>query len=326
MRALQIQEFGSLDDLQVRDIPETALDDGYVRIAVEAAAINPSDVGVVMGRFPQVTLPRVLGRDFAGRVIEGPDELVGRAVWGSGGSTLGITHDGTHAERLVLPAEAVIERPGNLSAQQAAAVGVPYVTAWSALVGLGNFGAGQWALVGGAAGAVGMAAVSLANALGGQAIGVVRSGTETSALRKLGIAAVLTSDGDNIEGEVRELTGGRGADVALNGVGASLFAPFAASLRSGGRMIVYSVIGGREAQLDLFTFYRRHLQFFGLDSASLDLARVRTIYEAFAPLFASGAIAPPCIASAMPLAQARAAYESVRGGINGKVVLLPEAA
>jgi NADPH:quinone reductase-like Zn-dependent oxidoreductase len=277
-----------------------------------------------MGRFPQVTLPRTLGRDFAGRVIEGPKDLIGRAVWGSGGATLGITQDGTHAQEVVLPREAVIERPANLSAQEAAAVGVPYVTAWSALVDLGGFTSGKWVLVAGAAGAVGTAAVSLARALGGHAIGVVRPETDANALRELGVE-VLRSDAD-IEDAVRKITGGRGVDVALNGVGANLFAPLAASLGHAGRMIVYSVVGGRETQLDLFSFYRRELRCIGLDTASLDLAQIRTIYEALTPLFAAGSIAPPRIGSAVPLSQARAAYAAVQRGINGKVVLLPEAA
>ncbi len=325
MKAVRIERFGSLDDLELREIPSPPLPPNFVRIAIEAAAVNASDVGVVMGRFPQVVLPRTLGRDFAGRVIEGPPELIGRAVWGSGGGTLGITRDGTHAEEIVLPREAVVERPENLSAQQAAAVGVPYVTAWSALVHLGGFGAGQWTLVAGAAGAVGMAAVSLANALGGRAIGVVRAGTDVRALHELDVE-VVRSEGDDIEAEVRRITGGRGVDVALNGVGANLLAPLTASLVDGGRMIVYSVIGGRETQFDLFAFYRRHLQFFGLDTASLDLAQIRTIYDALAPLFMAGKIRPPRIASTRAFSQARAAYESVQRGINGKVVLLPQPA
>ena len=74
MKALQIRRFGSLDNLEVRDVAERPLPPDHVRIAVDAAGINPSDVGVVMGRFPHVTLPRMLGRDFAGRVIEGPHD------------------------------------------------------------------------------------------------------------------------------------------------------------------------------------------------------------------------------------------------------------
>jgi NADPH:quinone reductase-like Zn-dependent oxidoreductase len=91
-------------------------------------------------------------------------------------------------------------------------------------------------------------------------------------------------------------------------------------------MIVYSVIGGRETPVDLFSFYRRELRLAGLDTASLDLEQIRAIYERLTPLFVSGAVAPPRIASAVPLSQARAAYEAVQRGVNGKVVLLPEAA
>jgi NADPH:quinone reductase len=326
VKALQLQRFGSLDDLQLRDVAPASLPANSVRVAIEAAAVNPSDVGVVMGRFPQVTLPRVLGRDFAGRIVEGPNELLGLEVWGSGGGTLGVTRDGTHAQEVVLPVEAVVERPDNLSTPEAAAVGVPYVTAWNALVNLAQFTPGEWALIAGAAGAVGMAAISLAKAMGGHAIGVVRSTDDIEALNGLGVDAVLHSENDDIAAEVKRLTGGPGANVALNGVGASVFAPLTAALANDGRMVVYSVIGGREAQLDLFRFYRGRLRFFGLDTAALDLAEIRTIYEGLNPLFSAGALRPPRIAKTVPLSQGRAAYEAVQNGVKGKVVLLPQEA
>ena len=196
----------------------------------------------------------------------------------------------------------MVERPPNLSAQQAAGSRRSLRDRLERARGFGRFAAGQWALVAGAAGAVGIAAVSLARALGGHAIGLVRPQTDVSALRELG-AEIVRSDGDALAENVRSITGGRGVDVALNGVGASLFPPLAASLVDGGRMIVYSVIGGREAQLDLFALYRRQLELFGLDTASLDLAQIRTIYEALTPLFASGTIAPPRIVSAVPLSK-----------------------
>src|SRR4029077_13029785 len=119
--------------LQPVDIPRRPLSEGQVRVQIEAAGVNPSDVLSAEGRFPHAVLPRVLGRDYAGRVVEGPPELVGAAVWGSGGE-LGITRDGAHAEELVLPLGGVARRPANITPEQAASAGVPFVTAWSCLV------------------------------------------------------------------------------------------------------------------------------------------------------------------------------------------------
>ena len=74
----------------------------------------------------------MFGRDFAGRIVDGKKDLIG-SVWGWGGGELGLTRDGTHAEYLILPASVVVLRPPHLSAEEAAVVGVPFVTVWSAL-------------------------------------------------------------------------------------------------------------------------------------------------------------------------------------------------
>ena len=76
---------------------------------------------------------------------------------------------------------------------------------------------------------------------------------------------------------------GRGADVALNAVGAPVFAQLAESLGIAGRMVVFSAAGGREVQLDLFMLYRRRLQLLGLDTAQLDLAQIAKLFEKFGP-------------------------------------------
>lgn len=133
MKAVYIQHHGPVTDLSVSDIPAPQPSRGEVLVQVEASGINPSDVAGVQGRFQHAVLPRVVGRDFAGHVSEGPSELVGAKVWGTGGD-LGISRNGAHAEYLVIPVEAVSRRPKNISAEEAASVGVPFVTAFSALV------------------------------------------------------------------------------------------------------------------------------------------------------------------------------------------------
>ncbi len=323
MKALQIDRFGPLDELQIRDVADTPLVDGEVRIRVEAAGVNPSDAGVALGRFAHVTLPRILGRDFAGTVTEGPAALVGTPVWGSGGGVLGMTRDGAHAEHLVLPANAVIRRPARLSAEEAAAAGVPFVTAWSALVDLAALRPGEWVLVSGAAGAVGSAAVQLVAALGGRAIGVVLAADDLSPLEGIELEAIVRSDRDDVPGAVREATDGRGADVALNAVGAPIFAQLFQSLAKGGRMVIFSARAGRDVELNLFEFYRRRLTLYGLDTAALGLDQIAGIYEPLALLFESGAVRAPKIAASFPLSAAREAYERVEGGAPGKVVLVP---
>jgi NADPH:quinone reductase-like Zn-dependent oxidoreductase len=142
MRALRFHKIGSLSDARVEDLPRPTPGPGEVLVRVRAAAVNPSDVKNVLGGFPQTTLPRTPGRDFAGVVEVGPSEWVGRAVFGTGGG-LGFTRDGSHAEFLAVPVEGVVEKPARLSFEEAAAVGVGYLTAWSALVAAGQLGAAR---------------------------------------------------------------------------------------------------------------------------------------------------------------------------------------
>jgi NADPH:quinone reductase-like Zn-dependent oxidoreductase len=324
VKALQIDNFGPLSDLKIRDVADAPLPPGSVRIAVEAAGVNPSDAAVALGNLPQATLPRILGRDFAGRVVEGPPDLIGLPVWGSGGGELGMTRDGSHAEHLIVPSSAAIARPSHLTAEEAAVAGVPFVTAWSALVELGRFSAGESVVVSGAAGAVGFAAVQLALALRGRAIALVLERDDLSPLAGLELAGVVRSDRDDVPIAVRELTDGRGADVALNAVGAPVFTALSQSLAKDGRMIVFSARSGRNVELDLFDFYRRRLQFFGLDTVSFPLSKVARIYQRFSPYFESKSVKPVPIAMRFPLSSAREAYERIERGESGKVVLLPK--
>ena len=320
MKALQIEQFGPPSEaLKVVDVDDIPPGPEEVRVRIEAAGINPSDVGNVNGKFPVTRLPRIVGRDFAGTVVSGPEHLLGLPVWGSGGD-IGFTRNGSHAEFINIPAAAVSRRPANVSAEEAAAVGVPFVTAWSAL-DLARFQPGEWVIVSGAAGAVGSAAVELVRARGGQVIALVRDEVESQKLDRGKVNAVAQSSRNDLEPVVREATGGKGADVALNGIGASVLPAFLNSLARGGRMTIYSVaFGGREATLDLFALYRKGHQLLGLDTVAIDVVQGAKILSQLRPLFESGRLSKPRITERYPLSDGPRAYDRVASA-NGKVVL-----
>src|ERR1700740_3030202 len=131
MRALKFDQTGSLDDLHMEEVPLPTPAAGEVLVEIKAAAINPSDIKNVQGKMHETTVPRIPGRDFAGVIVKGPEELRGQAVFGSGGD-LGFGRGGSHAEYLAVPVTAVIPLPENVRFEQAAAVGVAYITAWVA--------------------------------------------------------------------------------------------------------------------------------------------------------------------------------------------------
>ena len=97
-------------------------------IEVKAAAVNPSDVKAATGLMAYAVFPRTPGRDYAGVVLDGPAGWIGREVFGSSGD-LGIRRDGTHASHLAVEADAVVVKPQALSWEEAAGIGVPFVTA-----------------------------------------------------------------------------------------------------------------------------------------------------------------------------------------------------
>src|ERR671932_902297 len=99
-----------------------------VIVEVRSAGVNPSDAKAALGAMPHAVWPRTPGRDFAGVVIEGPDALRGREVWGSGGE-LGIRRDGTHATHVVLDAASVRPKPAAVPLLEAGGIGVPFITA-----------------------------------------------------------------------------------------------------------------------------------------------------------------------------------------------------
>ncbi len=321
MKALYIQQHGAIGDLKVSDVPRPAFKPGEVLVRVEAAGINPSDLLSVQGRFPHAVLPRIVGRDFAGTVVEGPANLVGRKVWGSGGD-LGVDRDGTHAEYLVIPQQAAAQRPENFSAEEAATVGVPFITAFSALVTLGQMAKDEWVIVSGAAGAVGQAAIQLAHAEGARVVALVKDASESSTSKLSGVEAVAQSDQGNLESVVRQATNGRGADLALNGVGSSILGPLFGALATGGRQVVYSAAGGQEFTLDVLAFYRNQFRLFGLNTQKLDVSGGAAILDVLKPLFESGALRASAVGERYPLSEAAKAYDRVAAHAGGKVVLI----
>jgi NADPH2:quinone reductase len=321
VEAIYIEQHGAVADLKVSEVPKPSITGDQALVKIEASGINPSDIVSVEGRFAGSVLPRIVGRDFAGKVAEGPPELIGTAVWGTGGD-LGVTRDGTHAEYVAIPVAAVARRPKNLSPEEAAAVGVPFVTAFSALVRLGQVKSGEWVIVSGAAGAVGQAAIQLARTQGAHVIALIKNATERWVSENGGVEAIAQSDQADLATIVRTATKGKGADLALNGVGSPIFGCLLTSLAVGGRQVVYSAAGGREFTLDIFSFYKNQSVLMGLDTQKFDVTHCAGILNEIAPLFESNALKPPVIGQRYPLSEVVQAYNSVAAGKGGKTVFV----
>ncbi|MBV9538042.1 MAG: zinc-binding alcohol dehydrogenase family protein [Acidisphaera sp.] len=291
---------------------------GQVVVAVHASGVNPSDAKAILGAMPHAVWPRTPGRDYAGVVIEGPAHLLGKEVWGSGGE-LGIRRDGAHAVHLVLDEASIREKPGKLTLAQAGAVGVPFITAYQGLREAGAVQRGDVVLVLGANGKVGQAAIQLARAAGAQVFGVERRRTENPG----GPVPIFPADAD-WPAQLRDATGGHGADIVYNTVGSPYFAGANRALATGGRQIFVATVE-RSVPFDIFAFYRGRHRFVGIDTLALDSAACAAVLDALRPGFESGALQPfPVLAAfSYPLTRAADAYRAVLAGAPERVLLLP---
>jgi NADPH:quinone reductase-like Zn-dependent oxidoreductase len=322
MRAIRFSQVGSLSQLHFENIPTPVIKTNEVLIEIHAAAINPSDVKNVLGAMHHTTLPRIPGRDFAGVIVEGSGNLIGTEVWGSGGD-LGFTRDGTHAEYLVLPVDAVKPKPENLSMSEAAAVGTSFITAWMGLIDAAQLQAGETVLVIGATGAVGSAVIQIAKWKGAFVIATVRQESDDQIAKNLGVDVVIDLKKQTLPDAVLTATDNQGVDVVYDTVGGSMFEPCLKTLALKGRQIeISSPLDNRQVCFDLLDFYRRELKLLGVNSLSADAIACGDILAQLTPGFKKAKLHPPLIGQSYPLQDAVIAYEQVLNRtVAGKVIL-----
>ena len=293
-----------------------------VLIEVRAAAVNPSDVKAATGLMPYAVFPRTPGRDYAGIVIDGPAGSVGREVFGSSGD-LGIRRDGSHATHLAVEADAVVEKPKNLSWEEAAGIGVPFVTAMEGFRRAGMPERGETVLVMGVSGKVGQAAVQIASWNGARVIGVVRRNEPYEGHANSRVE-VIDASGTDVATPVRELTDGKGADIVFNTVGDPYFQVAHQSLALRGRQILIATIE-RIVPFDILGFYRGQHTYVGIDTLALSSIATGAVLRELGPGFASGQLRPfPIKPGAIyPLQDAKSAFLAVAGSSRDRVILRP---
>lgn len=180
-------------------------------------------------------------------------------------SAFGIVRPGAHAEFVAVPSSWLSEKPEGLSMEQAAVVGVPYLTAWLCLFEAGGLRKGEQLLITGASGAVGSAATQIAHRRGA----TVLAADAREAAQDADVFLNL-NETDLVSG-VQQATGGKGVDIVLDTVGANLFRSSLRSLRVGGRQIAIANAAGPDAeiQLNLTDFYHSQLHLIGVDTQKL---------------------------------------------------------
>ena len=320
MLASQFSQFGDPDALSVIEVPNPQVVEGCVVVRVEAASINPSDVKNVAGAMTQTTLPRTPGRDYAGVVEAGPADWIGARVFGTGGD-VGFTRDGTHAEKIILPVASLNRIPEQMTFDEAAVSGVNFLTGWCGVVEAAALKAGETLLIIGAGG-VGGAAAQIGHHLGAHVIAADKVAPPANAPVLAATQQLLIAEPD-LPKALREANRGNGADVVFDTVGGPMLETALHCLARGGRLIVISAAGKREASFDLADFYHNESRMLGVDTLKRDTVEAGRVLAHLVDGFTSGDYRPAPIAAHYTLRDIREAYRDVAKGVGGRVVIHP---
>lgn len=244
MRALVVESLGeAYSGAALRDIPVPTPRAGEVLVRVRAAGVNFPDLLMTRGEYQlKPPLPFVGGMEMAGEIVALGGGVENFAV---GDPVVGGAKLGGFAEFAALPAGTVRRKPESMSFSRAAACSAAYLTAYVALVRRARLEPGEWVLVHGAAGGVGLAAVDLAKALGARVIAASASDEKLKVVADEYAPDAAINITGGFRDKVRAITGGAGADVIYDPVGGDVFDESTRCVAFDGRLLVVGFASGR---------------------------------------------------------------------------------
>jgi NADPH2:quinone reductase len=329
MWCVEISAPGGPGVLTAVERPDPVPGAGEVLIAVEAAGVNRPDVLQRRGHYP----PPPGASDIPGLEVAGTVAAVSDGVqdWAIGDRVCALVSGGGYATRCVAPAPQCLPIPAPLDFVAAAAIPETFFTVWTNVFDRGRLRSGETALFHGGTSGIGTTAIQLAAARGALVLATAGSDEKCRAIEALGAKRGINYRTEDFVAVVKDLTGGRGADLVLDIVGAEYFAQNIAALAIDGRLVEIGMMGGKTmASVDLGEVLRRRLTITG------STLRVRTIAQKGAiagdlrrevwPLLDSGRVRP-LIYRTFPLAEAAAAHQLMESSKHiGKIVLTTSAA
>lgn len=296
MKAVVIREHGGLNCVHLEEIPDPQPARGQAVVEVRAAAVNHLDIWVRKGgRGLPPPFPHVLGSDAAGVVAQLGDGVESLAVGEevvlnpglSCGSCefcnrgeqsecasfgiVGLSCPGTFAEKVAVPASNLVPKPQHLSFEEAAALPLAHLTAWRMLSTRARLEPGETVLIHGIGGGVALAGLQFARLIGARTIVTSSSDEKLARAGALGADHTLNYRTErDVVSRVREITGGRGVDIAFDAVGAATWSENISAVRRGGRIVLCGVTTGAVAETELQKVYWNQLTILGSTMGSRD--------------------------------------------------------
>ena len=242
MKALVCNEFATIDKLTMEEKPAPKPGKGEVLIDVKAAGVNFPDLLTVQGKYQiKPPLPFIPGTEVAGVITAIGESVSTRKV---GDKVIATTQIGGFAEHCVAPEYATIEMANSMSFPQAAGFSITYGTSYYALKQRANLQAGETVLVLGAAGGVGIATIQIAKAMGAKVIAAASSEEKLDFACEAGADMRINYSNESLKDKIKELTGGKGADVIYDPVGGDLSEQAFRGIAWDGRFLVIGFASG----------------------------------------------------------------------------------
>jgi NADPH2:quinone reductase len=321
MRAVLVKELGGPEKLVVEEVAPPPLRDGAVRIAVHAAGVNFADTLMIAGQYQdKPPLPFVPGLEAAGVVTE-----VGTGVTDlkAGDRVMASTGRGAFASEAVIDAAGVYRIPDSMDFVTAASFPVVYGTSHGAFAWRAHLKPGEWLLVHGAAGGVGLTAVEIGKAMGATVIATAGGPDKLAIAQRHGADYVIDYAREDIRERVKAITGGRGVDVVYDPVGGDVFDASLRCIAWEGRIVVIGFAAGRIPQIPANLVLVKNIDIIGFFWGSYR-RKPEMLRQSYAELFGwfeEGKLKPH-VSERLDLADAPRAFELLRQRKStGKVVL-----
>jgi len=345
MKAMIFETQGGPEVLQYKETPKPAVGHNDVLIQVKASACNYNDIWARRG-LPgmEIILPHISGSDVSGVVAEvGPgvrnvkvgDEVIVHCgiscrecepctngqeffckdfkIWGFQTGPL----DGGHGEYCKVPAVNVLPKPAKLSHEEAASIPLVLVTVWRMLVTRARIRAGDFVLIWGAAGGLGIMAIQVAKLFNARPIAIASGDDKLKMCSELGAEFVINRSKQDVFKEVRKFTNGKRADIVFEHTGADTWPISMNCLKWGGTIVVCGATSGFDAHMDIRLLWNKQQNYLGSHLGSkAELVDAMRFVE-------SGQI-KPVVGKVLPLKELGRAQEIMeRNEVMGKIAIVP---
>lgn len=317
---------GPAGELNWQSVPDVSAGPGEVLIEVIAAGVNRADLLQAAGKYP----PPPGASDILGLEVSGVIAALGIDVteFSVGQQVCALLAGGGYAQYVAVPAAQVMPIPAGVSLADAAALPEAACTVWSTLVMAADLTAGEFVLIHGGGSGIGTHAIQVARALGARVAVTAGSPAKLELCRELGADVTVSYRDDDFVERVRQATGGAGADVILDIMGASYLERNLAALAFDGRLAIIGMQGGMKSDITLGTLIGKRLQVIGtalrgrpVEGPHGKRKIVDAVVHQVWPMVADVRVRP-VIGARFPIQQAAEAHHALtQGHISGKVLL-----